>query len=109
MLRQQLAVTATTKAAKAKRGAKVTAETDGKAEAPLTPADEVLYEALNAWRIDIAKQENVPAFVILHDSVLREIARSTPKDKIALAAISGNGESKLARFGEGILQVVAAK
>ena len=52
MLRQQLAVTATTKAAKAKRGAKVTAETDGKAEAPLTPADEVLYEALKVWRID---------------------------------------------------------
>jgi len=109
MLRQQLAVTATTKAAKAKRGVKAVAGKDGKLEAPLTPADEVLYEALKAWRIDIARQENVPAFVILHDSVLREIARSKPKDKVALAAISGIGESKLLRFGEGILEVVAAE
>ena len=106
MLRQQLAVTATTKAAKAKRGAKAVMGKDGKAEAPLTPADEALYEALKAWRIDIARQENVPAFVILHDSVLREIARSKPKDKTALAAISGIGESKLLRFGEGILEKV---
>ena len=108
MLRQQLAVTATTKAAKAKRGAKAVTGKDGKVEAPLTPADEVLYEALKAWRIDIARQENVPAFVILHDSVLREIARSKPKDKVALTAISGIGESKLLQFGQGILEIVAA-
>ena len=63
------------------------------------------YE-LKAWRIDIARQENVPAFVILYDSVLREIARSKPKNKLALAAISGIGESKLVRFREGVLGVV---
>ena len=108
MLRQQLAVTASSKAAKAKRGAKIVTGKDGKVEAPLTPADEVLYEALKAWRIDIARQENVPAFVILHDSVLREIARSKPKDKVALAAISGIGESKLLRFGDGILERVGS-
>jgi ATP-dependent DNA helicase RecQ len=46
--------------------------------------------------------------VILHDSVLREIARSRPKGKDALARISGIGESKLARFGEGIVKIVSA-
>ena len=109
MLRQQLAVTATTKAAKAKRGAKAKVGKDGKPEAELTASDEALYEKLKAWRLDTAREENVPAFVILHDSVLREIARSRPRDKAALAGISGIGESKLLRFGEGILEVVAAE
>ena len=106
MLRKQLAVTASAKAAKAKRGAKGKVGKDGKPEAELTAADEALYDALKAWRIDTAREENVPAFVILHDSVLREIARSRPKDKDALSRISGIGESKLARFGDGILDRV---
>ena len=50
----------------------------------------------------------MPAFVILHDSVLREIAAVRPKNKAALAGISGIGESKLARFGAGILERVVA-
>ena len=94
--------------AKAKRGARVATGKDGKVEAALTPADEALYEVLKAWRLDTARQENVLAFVILHDSVLREIARSKQKDKVALAAISGIGESKLLRFGGGILERVRA-
>ena len=72
----------------------------------LTPADEVLYESLKAWRLEAAREANVPAFVILHDSVLREIAASRPKTKSELAAISGIGESKLLRFGQGILERV---
>ncbi len=76
-------------------------------EADLTTDDEALYEKLKAWRLDTAREENVPAFVILHDSVLREIARSRPRDKVALSAISGIGESKLARFGEALVGIVA--
>ena len=124
MLRQQLAVTASSKAAKAKRGAKGTSgggwtsgvsgvsgasAVGGKLAAELTPADEVLFESLKAWRLEAAREANVPAFVILHDSVLREIAAARPKNKTALTAISGIGESKLARFGAGILEVVAAE
>jgi len=126
MLRQQLAVGASTKAAKAakaKRGAKDASGSgwtggvggvsgasavSGKVAVELTPADEVLYESLKAWRLQAAREANVPAFVILHDSVLREIAASRPKNKTALAAISGIGESKLARFGDGILERVGA-
>ena len=69
-------------------------------------SDPEISEALTTRQTDIARQENAPAFVILHDSVLREIARSKPRDKAALAAISGIGESRLLRFGEGILQRV---
>ena len=68
----------------------------------------MLYESLKAWRLEAAREANVPAFVILHDSVLREVTRSKPRDKIALAAISGIGESKLLRFGDGILERVRA-
>ena len=105
MLRQQLAV-ATSKT-KSKRGGKAKIGKDGKVEADLTTDDEALYEKLKAWRLDTAREENVPAFVILHDSVLREIARSRPRDKVALSAISGIGESKLARFGEALVGIVA--
>ena len=105
MLRQQLAV-ATSKT-KSKRGGKAKIGKDGKVEADLTADDEALYEKLKAWRLDVAREENVPAFVILHDSVLREIARSRPRDKAALSTISGIGESKLARFGEAVVGIVS--
>ena len=105
MLRQQLAVAASK--TKSKRGSKAKIGKDGKVEADLTADDEALYEKLKAWRLDTAREENVPAFVILHDSVLREIARSRPRDKVALAAISGIGESKLARFGEAVVGIVS--
>lgn len=105
MLRQQLAV-ATSKT-KSKRGGKAKIGKDGKVEADLTADDEALYEKLKAWRLDVAREENVPAFVILHDSVLREIARSRPRDKAALSTISGIGESKLARFGEAVVEIVS--
>ena len=80
-----------------------------KVAAELTSTDEVLYESLKAWRLEAAREANVPAFVILHDSVLREIAAARPKNKAALAAISGIGESKLLRFGEGILGIIAVE
>ena len=105
MLRQQLA--AATSKTKSKRGGKAKIGKDGKVEADLTADDEALYEKLKAWRLDVAREENVPAFVILHDSVLREIARSRPRDKAALSTISGIGESKLARFGEAVVEIVS--
>ena len=105
MLRQQLAVAASK--TKSKRGRKAKLGKDGKPEAELTTDEAALYEKLKAWRLDAAREENVPAFVILHDSVLREIARSRPQDKAALSTISGIGESKLARFGEAVVEMVS--
>ena len=105
LLRQQLAVTASK--TRSKRGSKAKIAKDGKVEADLTADDETIYEKLKAWRLDTAREENVPAFVILHDSVLREIARSRPQDKAALSTISGIGESKLARFGEAVVGIVS--
>jgi ATP-dependent DNA helicase RecQ len=78
------------------------------ATAPLSPADEPLFEALRAWRASEAKRQHVPPYVIFHDRTLAEIARMKPGRPQALAAISGVGESKLERYGEPVLAVVTA-
>jgi ATP-dependent DNA helicase RecQ len=66
-----------------------------------------LAEALRAWRRSLAKELAVPAYVILHDSTLDEIAARAPRSIPALCEISGIGEKKAERFGAGILGVVA--
>ncbi|WP_280397738.1 DNA helicase RecQ [Nocardia carnea] len=75
----------------------------------LTEADTSLFERLRQWRADTAKEQGVPAYVVFHDATLREIAARKPGDLAALGAVSGVGESKLARYGEQVLEVVAAQ
>jgi ATP-dependent DNA helicase RecQ len=70
-------------------------------------ANPALAEALRAWRRNLAKELAVPAYVILHDSTLDEIAARAPRSIPALCEISGIGEKKAERFGSGILGVVA--
>ena len=65
-----------------------------------------LFERLKAWRRDTAAADNVPAYVILHDRVLREIASAKPASIAALGRISGIGENKLRRFGARLLALV---
>jgi ATP-dependent DNA helicase RecQ len=74
---------------------------------PLPPSDQPLFEALRAWRASEAKRQHLPPYVIFHDRTLAEIARLRPGTAGALAAISGVGESKLDRYGEPVLAVVA--
>jgi ATP-dependent DNA helicase RecQ len=66
-----------------------------------------LFERLRAWRAAAAKEQGVPAYVIFHDATLRQIAAAPPSDLAGLAAINGVGETKLARYGEQILAVLA--
>lgn len=74
----------------------------------LTDADSALFERLRQWRAETAKEQGVPAYVVFHDATLREIAARKPGDLPALGAVNGVGENKLARFGEQVLEVVAA-
>jgi ATP-dependent DNA helicase RecQ len=67
-----------------------------------------VFEKLRAWRAGAAKEQGVPAYVIFHDATLREIAARTPSSAQELATIGGVGETKLARYGEQILAVLAA-
>jgi len=68
---------------------------------------EPVFEALRAWRADIARSHSVPAYVIFHDATLREIALNQPGTLDELGEISGVGARKLEAYGEDILQRVA--
>jgi ATP-dependent DNA helicase RecQ len=66
------------------------------------------FERLRAWRAATAREQGVPAYVIFHDATLREIAATRPGSLAGLGAVTGIGESKLARYGEQVLAVLAA-
>ncbi len=76
--------------------------------APLDgPADNRLT-ALKAWRALVARDRNLPAFVVFHDATLAEMARAKPSSLNALAEISGVGAKKLEAYGADILRVLAS-
>jgi ATP-dependent DNA helicase RecQ len=87
---------------------KAVREKPGKTKPSTTVSyDSDLFEKLRSWRAAAAKEQGVPAYVIFHDATLRQIAAARPADLAALSAISGVGETKLARYGEQILAELA--
>ncbi|HVQ34142.1 MAG TPA: DNA helicase RecQ [Lysobacter sp.] len=66
------------------------------------------FEALRAWRAGVAREQNVPAYVIFHDATLRQIAMAEPADLDALAHIQGVGATKLERYGRDVLEALSA-
>jgi len=70
------------------------------------PEDLVLFNALRSLRAELAKEQNVPAFVIFHDSTLRNIAEQRPTSIDALGKVGGIGGTKLARYGERLVEIV---
>jgi ATP-dependent DNA helicase RecQ len=84
------------KAAKPRRGEP--------AELPAAAAG--LFEQLRAWRAATAREQGVPAYVIFHDSTLREIAARHPASLAELGTVSGIGENKLAKYGQQLLDTL---
>ncbi len=74
----------------------------------LDPAASAVWEALRAWRLGEARQQELPPYVIFHDATLIEVARRRPASLAALAEIPGIGRSKLERYGSAVIAVVAA-
>ncbi|GIH02005.1 ATP-dependent DNA helicase RecQ [Rhizocola hellebori] len=74
--------------------------------ADLPAAAAPVFERLRAWRAAAAKELGVPAYVIFHDSTLRQIATDEPSTLGALSRISGVGEAKLAKFGQQVLDTL---
>ncbi|WP_127089681.1 DNA helicase RecQ [Aquabacter cavernae] len=70
------------------------------------PGDEALYQKLRALRLDLARAQGVPPYVIFHDATLMEIARVRPRSLAAFGDVSGVGEAKLERYGPQFLEVV---
>jgi ATP-dependent DNA helicase RecQ len=78
------------------------------APADLTAEAAEVFERLRAWRAATAKEQGVPAYVIFHDATLREIAAGPPSSLAQLGKVSGVGETKLAKYGQQILEQVTA-
>jgi ATP-dependent DNA helicase RecQ len=72
----------------------------------LPAADRALFEKLRAKRLELAKAQNVPPYVIFHDKTLAEMAAHPPRSMAEFAAIPGAGEVKLARYGQAFLKVI---
>ena len=73
---------------------------------PVQAEDLALFNALRGLRAELAREQNVPAFVIFHDSTLRNIAEQRPTTVDALGRVGGIGGSKLSRYGERLVEIV---
>ena len=89
------------------RAARDAAATPGLADSDLDIGQLRDFEALRAWRLQTARAQGVPPYVIVHDSTLRAIAVLRPTSTDELATVSGVGAGKLARYGELVLAVLA--
>lgn len=72
----------------------------------LSAEEKTVFDALRQWRLSEAREQEIPPYVIFHDSVLRDIAREHPVSHQELAGIKGVGASKLDRYGESVLAVI---
>ncbi len=70
--------------------------------------DAALFDSLRALRRQLADQENVPAYIVFNDAVLREMARRRPRSEQELLAVPGIGPAKLARYGAAFLDHLRA-
>ena len=77
----------------------------GPAAANLNQEAMVRYINLKAWRAEVAKEHNLPAYVIFHDATLAHIASADPQNLEDLQGISGIGVKKLEAYGREVLQV----
>ena len=65
-----------------------------------------LYAALSAWRLQKAKDADVPAYTIAHNKTLKAIAQLQPVTILALKEVPGMGTKSIKRFGDEILEIV---
>jgi DNA helicase II / ATP-dependent DNA helicase PcrA len=71
------------------------------------PIDRALFDKLKEWRINTARAAEVPAFVVFNDATLEAITAAGPTTRTALLAVSGVGPTKLDRYGEAVLAIIA--
>ncbi|ADI29528.1 DNA helicase RecQ [Methylotenera versatilis] len=98
-LRQDVEVVAIRKVSKAERGSRAK---EGYEEV----ADDPLWHALKAKRMELAKEQGVPPYVIFHDSTLLEILNQKPGSLTEMSQITGVGQAKLERYGDAFLEVL---
>lgn len=87
-----------------RRGTTVSAATYGQQ----SDINDGVFQALRQWRREVAHEHKVPAYTVLHDSSLREIAQQLPDTLLQLQGVTGVGAAKLERYGDEIIAVVRA-
>ena len=92
--------------ARAKSKTGKTASTRKSTSTPLAGGDAPFFEALRSWRGEKAREQGVPAYVILHDKTLHELAVQRPQSSGALLQIPGFGLAKAERYGEALLALL---
>jgi len=111
-LRQEAPRKASRKSGERRRRRGATGATATATAPPLNAADspleEAVFQALREWRRGVAREHGVPAYTVLHDTSLREIASRRPQSIESLAEVSGIGATKLVRYGQAIIEVVGA-
>ena len=66
------------------------------------------FAALKAWRANVAREHNLPAYLVFNDATLAEMAQLVPESLDALAQVGGVGAKKLEAYGRDILRVLHA-
>jgi ATP-dependent DNA helicase RecQ len=79
---------------------------DAAAAIVLDAAAQARFQALKLWRAAVAREHNLPAYVVFHDATLAQMAERSPDSLDELAGISGVGAKKLQAYGADILQVM---
>ena len=77
-----------------------------RAAASLEPAQQEVFEALRQWRTSIAKEKQIPPYMVFSDATLVGIVEARPSSITALGTVSGVGAKKLAEYGEAVLEVL---
>lgn len=73
----------------------------------IAEADQALFAALRQKRLEIARAQSVPPYVIFHDKTLIELAAARPASRSEMSEVPGVGEAKLDRYGPAFLSVIA--
>lgn len=93
---------------RADRGSKRTRRAAAKKELPaIEIEDEPLWEALRALRLELAREQDVPPYVIFHDATLREMLARRPGDIAEFAEVPGVGDKKCDAYGSTFLKTIA--
>ena len=79
-----------------------------RAAATLDAAGQARFAALKAWRGEVAKEHNLPAYIVFNDATLAQMAADAPDSLEALSGISGVGAKKLEAYGRELLRVLEA-
>lgn len=74
---------------------------------PSNPAQRERFEALRAWRTSVAKEKQIPPYMVFSDATLVGIVETAPQSVQQLGTVSGVGAKKLAEYGEDVLEALS--